>query len=89
LENDMQIGTVVGHARATVKHPSMNGWKLLLVQYYLADGRTPDGDPLLAVDSLGAGLGEKVLLTSDGRSTREMLGSDNTPVRWNVQGIVD
>lgn len=85
----MQIGTVVGHARATVKHPSMEGWKLLLVQFTKADGESPDGDPILAVDTLGAGAGERVMLTSDGRDTRELLGHDNTPVRWSVQGIVD
>jgi len=85
----MQIGTVVGHARATVKHPSMEGWKLLLVQFTKADGASPDGDPILAVDRLGAGAGERVMLTSDGRGTREMLGHDNTPVRWSVQCIVD
>ena len=36
---------------------SMNGWKLLIVQSLLADGRTPDGEPQLAVDNLGAGIG--------------------------------
>ena len=46
----MQLGTVVGTATATVKHPSMAGWKLLVVQLYGADGQTPDGEPVLAVD---------------------------------------
>ena len=36
----MQLGEVIGTATATVKHPSMKGWKLLVVQPYLADGRT-------------------------------------------------
>jgi fumarylacetoacetase len=41
----MQLGLVVGTATATVKHPTLTGWKLLVVQPLLADGRSPDGDP--------------------------------------------
>ncbi|HID78055.1 MAG TPA: ethanolamine utilization protein EutN [Planctomycetaceae bacterium] len=80
---------VIGTATATVKHPSMGGWKLLIVQPLLADGRTPDGDPVLAVDALGAGKGETVIITSDGRGTRELLESETTPVRWSTIGIPD
>lgn len=85
----MQIGSVVGIATSTVKHPSLEGWKLLVVQLLAADGKSPDGEPVLAVDRLGAGRGEKVILTSDGRGTRELLQSDTTPVRWSVMGIPD
>jgi ethanolamine utilization protein EutN len=85
----MQIGSVVGIATSTVKHPSLEGWKLLVVQLLAADGKSPDGEPVLAVDRLGAGRGEKVILTSDGRGTRELLKSDTTPVRWSVMGIPD
>ncbi len=85
----MLSGRVIGTATATVKHASMRGWKLLIVQPLLADGRTPDGDPILAVDSLGAGRGETVIVSSDGRGTRELLQSDNTPVRWSIIGICD
>ena len=85
----MQVATVLGNATATVKHPSMKGWKLLVVQVYRADGKTPDGEPMLTVDSLGAGAGERVMITSDGSSTRALLQSDTTPVRWHVMGICD
>jgi ethanolamine utilization protein EutN len=85
----MLSGRVIGSATATVKHPSMKGWKLLLVQPFGPDGSTPDGDPMLAVDSLGAGIGQRVIISSDGKGTRELLGSDNTPVRWSVIGIAD
>ena len=85
----MLKGRVIGNATATVRHPSMEGWKLLVVQPLLADGHTPDGDPVLAVDNLGAGTGETVIITSDGKATREMLNSNTTPVRWNVMGICD
>ena len=85
----MLIGRVMGNATATVKHPSMEGWKLLLVMALQADGRTIEGDPILVVDSLGAGKGETVVITSDGIGAREMLGNMNTPVRWSVLGIRD
>ena len=85
----MLTGCVIGNATATVKHPSMKGWKLLVIQPLLADGRTPDGDPILAVDSLGAGRGQRVIISSDIRGTRELLASNTTPVLWSVIGIPD
>ena len=66
----------------------MHGCKLLVVQPQLTDGR-PDGDPLLAVDGVGAGVGEEVMITSDGRGAREMLGHEATPVRWTIIGSCD
>jgi ethanolamine utilization protein EutN len=83
----MQLGLVVGTSTATTRHPSMRGWKLLVVQPLMADGRRPDGDPQLTVDNLGAGVGETVIISSDG--TRALLGDDSTPVRWSVIGIPD
>ena len=85
----MQLGLVIGTATSTVKHPSFRGMKMLIVQPYLADGRTPDGDPLLAIDAVGAGRGETVLITSDGRFVRERVKDETTPVRWSVIGIRD
>ena len=85
----MFIGRVMGNATSTIKHPSMDGWKLLLVMALQADGRTIEGDPILVVDSLGAGKGETVMITSDGIGARQMLGSQNSPVRWSVLGIRD
>jgi len=85
----MLAGRVLGTATSTVRHPSMEGWKLLLVQPYAPDGCSPDGDPVLVVDALGAGIGQKVIISSDGKGTRELLGSETTPVRWSVIGIKD
>ncbi len=85
----MQTGRVIGNATATVKHPSMEGWKLLVVQPYGPDGHTPDGDPILAVDVLGAGTEDIVIVSSDGKGTQHLLGSQTTPVRWSVIGIAD
>jgi ethanolamine utilization protein EutN len=83
----MQIGRVLGTATATVKHPSLQGERLLIVQLEGIDGRA-DGEPVLAFDRLGAGRGDAVLLTSDGQILQEKVGR-NTPGRWSVMGLPD
>jgi ethanolamine utilization protein EutN len=85
----MQIALVVGTATSTVKHVTLRGQKLLVVQPLLADGEGPDGDPQIAVDAVGAGKGERVMITSDGRYVRELVKHENTPIRWSVIGIAD
>jgi ethanolamine utilization protein EutN len=85
----MLLARVVGNATATVRHASMRGWKLLVVQPLLPDGQGPDGDPALVVDSLGAGPGDVVFISSDGKATRELVKAENTPIRWSVLGIRD
>jgi ethanolamine utilization protein EutN len=84
----MQIGRVVGHATATVKHTTLKGWRLLIVQVLLADGKE-DGEPLLAIDHLGAGVGSLVILTNDGAAVRDLVGAKNSPIRWLVMGLQD
>ena len=84
----MQLGTVIGHATATVKHPSLVGWRMLLVQP-LNNARQPEADPVVAVDKLGSGPGSTVILSSDGKGARELIGDEKSPVRWFVIGIVD
>jgi microcompartment protein CcmK/EutM len=44
---------------------------------------------VIAIDVLGAGAGDTVILSSDGKETRTLLSSETTPVRWNVMGILD
>ena len=85
----MQLGLVVGTATSTVKHKTLHGQKLLVVQPLMADGEKPDGDPQIAVDAVGAGTGERVMITSDGRFVRELVKHENTPFRWSVIGIAD
>jgi ethanolamine utilization protein EutN len=85
----MQLGRVIGTATSTVRHPTLAGWKLLVVQCLQNDGRIPDGEPLVAIDPLGAGRGDMVVISSDGRGTRALVGSDQTPIRWSVIGIQD
>lgn len=85
----MQLARIIGTATATVKHPSLAGTRLLVVQPLMADRRSPDGDPQLAVDTVAAGLGDVVVITSDGRLLRDLLKSDTTPARWSTIALVD
>ena len=84
----MQLGTVIGHATATVKHPSLVGWRMVIVQMIGINGQ-PEADPIVAVDKLGSAPGSKVVLNSDGKGARELIGDEKSPVRWFVIGIVD
>jgi len=84
----MQLASVVGQATSTVKHPSMKGWRLLVVQPLTVEGRE-DGEPLLAIDKLGAGSAHRVIISNDGAGARELVGDRNSPVRWMVMGICD
>ena len=85
----MQLAKIIGTATATVKHPSLSGTRLLVVQPLLADLRSPDGDPQLAIDTVAAGMGDTVVITSDGRLLREVLKCDATPARWSTIALVD
>ncbi|MCX7412708.1 MAG: EutN/CcmL family microcompartment protein [Planctomycetia bacterium] len=85
----MQLARVIGTATATVKHPSLEGAKLLVVQPLMADGKAPDGDPQISVDTVSAGPGDLVLITSDGRLLRDLLKSSTTPARWSTIALID
>jgi ethanolamine utilization protein EutN len=85
----MQVGLVVGTANSTIKHSTLRGQKMLIVQPLMADGKAADGDPQIAVDAVGAGKGEMVMITSDGKFVREIVKQESTPIRWSVVGIVD
>jgi ethanolamine utilization protein EutN len=83
----MQLGRVMGTANATVKHPTFEGERMLVVQLEAEDGR-PDGEPILVFDRLGAGVGVRVVCTNDGRALQDLLGP-TTPGRWSVLGLPD
>lgn len=85
----MQIARIIGTATATVKHPSLEGTKLHVVQPLLADRVSPDGDPQLAIDAVGAGVGDLVMITSDGRLLRDVLKTEATPARWSTIALLD
>lgn len=84
----MRQGIVIGHATSTIKHPSLKGWRLAIVQPLGMDD-SDEGTPVLAVESLGAAIGQRVILSSDGRGVRELIGDMKSPARWFVIGIVD
>jgi ethanolamine utilization protein EutN len=85
----MQLARIIGTATATVKHPSLKGTTLHVVQPLMADGRAPDGDPQLAIDMVSAGVGDVVMITSDGRLLRDRLKSSTTPARWSTVALID
>ncbi len=84
----MQLARVKGRATSTVKHPSLAGTKLLVCEVLDVQGR-PTGDPVLVLDRLGAGRGDRVMITSDGDGLRLLLKDKTTPARWWTLGIVD
>lgn len=84
----MQIARVIGTLVATQKHRKFEGATLLLVQPLALDGN-PRGTALLAVDGVGAGVHEKVLIVLEGRAAGEALGKTGAPVDAAVIGIID
>ena len=84
----MQLARVIGTVVATQKHQAFSGAKLLLVQPTTPNDE-PKGTPLLAVDSVGAGVSERVLIVIEGRAAGEALGRKGAPVDAAIVGIVD
>ncbi|MCS7315883.1 MAG: EutN/CcmL family microcompartment protein [Bryobacterales bacterium] len=84
----MLIARVIGELVATRKHPSHEGLKLLLVQPLDLDG-ADRGDAVVAVDAVQAGIGDRVLLTTEGYSAFSSVGRLMTPIEAAVIGIVD
>ena len=84
----MQIARVIGTVVSTQKHRKFDGAKLLLVQPLNLDD-TPRGTALLAVDGVGAGVHERVLIVLEGRAAGEALGKKAAPVDAAIVGIID
>lgn len=84
----MNLARIDGTITSTACHPSMRGVKTVICQPIKADG-TEDGEPILAVDTLGAGLHQRVLVSTDGSETRKMVGDEHSPLRNHILGIVD
>ena len=84
----MQIARVTGTVVATQKHGKLASAKLLLVQPIDVDGQDR-GVPLLAIDSVGAGVGERVLVVIEGRAAGEALRRKAAPVDAAIIGIID
>ena len=84
----MTIGRVIGPVVSTHKHAKFEGAKLLLVQPVTLDDQ-PKGPALIAVDGVGAGIGERVLMVIEGRAAGEILGRKGAPVDAAIVGIID
>ena len=84
----MLLARVEGNIVATRKHPSLDAWRLVICQPIGGDGK-PEGAPVIAIDSHGAGMHQQVVISSDGKAARKAVGVDKSPVRWLVTGIVD
>ncbi|HZR27090.1 MAG TPA: EutN/CcmL family microcompartment protein [Vicinamibacterales bacterium] len=84
----MQIARVIGNVVATQKHRKFEGAKLMLVQPLNIDD-TPRGHAFLAIDGVGAGVDEKVLVVLEGRAAGEALGKKAAPVDAAIIGIID
>ncbi|HEX4083390.1 MAG TPA: EutN/CcmL family microcompartment protein [Chthoniobacteraceae bacterium] len=80
----MRIATIRGFVTSTVKHPSFGGQRLLI-----AVPESPDVAPQIVLDQLGAGAGQRVMISSDGSEARKMAGDESSPARWTVCGIID
>lgn len=84
----MILGRVVGTVVATQKHDKFAGAKLLLIQPHDLRG-APEGEPLLAVDTVGAGASEVVLVVVEGRSASQAMRITQAPANAAIVGIVD
>lgn len=84
----MILARIVGSVVSTIHHPIVNGRKLLLAERLDETGQ-PTGGYLIALDAIGAGKGETVLVLDEGNGARQILDDSNAPVRSVVVGIVD
>ena len=84
----MLLARVEGNIIATRKHPSFDGWRLVICQP-INNAGDPEGVPQIAIDSHGAGMHQRVVISSDGAAARAAVGDQKSPVRWIVIGVVD
>ncbi len=84
----MFLARVEGNMVATRKHPSFEGWRFVICQPINGAGE-PEGVPQIAIDAHGAGMHQRVIISSDGAAARKAVKDDKSPVRWMIIGIVD
>lgn len=84
----MILGRVSGSVVSTIHHRIVEGRKLLVAERLDQAGR-PTGGYVIALDAIGAGKGETVLILDEGNGARQILDDANAPVRSIVVGIVD
>lgn len=84
----MILARITGSVVSTIHHPVVEGRKLLLAERLHANGK-PTGAYLIAMDAIGAGRGETVLILDEGSGARQVLEDNSAPIRSLVVGIVD
>ena len=84
----MRLARVDGNVVATRKHPSLEGWRLVVCQPINLKGEN-DGTPIIAIDPHGAGMHQRVIVSSDGLAARRTVGDARSPVRMMITGIID
>ena len=84
----MILGKVVGNVVSTIKLPVYQGYKILIVQP-VNDKEEPQGESILALDTVQAGVGDTVLVIDEGNSSRLIMNNSTAPVRTMIVGIVD
>jgi len=84
----MLIGRIIGDVVATQKAPSHEGCKILVVQPLNLDG-SDRGDAVLALDAVDAGIGERVLIVTEGFSAMTAVERPNSPIDMAVVGVID
>ncbi len=84
----MILGRVTGSVVSTIHHPVVEGRKLLLAERLDYQGK-PTGGYVIAMDTVGAGQGETVLILDEGNGARQILDDDSAPIRSIVVGIID
>ena len=84
----MILGRVTGNVVSTIHHPIVDGRKLLLAERLDHQGK-PTGGYVIAMDSVGAGWGETVLILDEGSGARQILDNASAPIRSIIVGIVD
>ena len=84
----MLLARVEGNIVATRKHPSFEGWRLVICQPIGQTGE-PEGSPQIAIDAHGAGMHQRVVISSDGSAARLAVKDPKSPARWLIVGIVD
>ncbi len=84
----MILGRIIGSVVSVIHHPIVEGRKLLVAERLDPNGR-PTGGYVIAIDAIGAGQGETVLILDEGNGARQILDDSDAPVRSLVVGIVD
>jgi microcompartment protein CcmK/EutM len=84
----MLLARIEGTVVATRKHPSFAGWRLVICQP-IGQAGEPEGAPQVAIDSHGAGMHQRVVISSDGAAARKAVGDEKSPARWMVVAVVD